>query len=251
MKPVRTAIVGYLDLLGFSQDIMVVEGQPIAISSKHLNFEILKDVSEKYILSRRNLKVTIKWASDSFVAYHMLEATDQKHEALKRISTGVAYIAESLGIVKCVFASGTFFSRGGIAIGELVGNPGDEAFGSGLVRAVEIEKSLAEDPKVCLSGGLAGIGLKLKAPTSSRDIFLLDMPIPSLDYLSFSEEASDFGARPDHLLGCHAASVHEFAILASKKPELKDKANWLLQYHNWHVKSRGDLDRLVVEVDTF
>ena len=249
MKPVRTAIVGYLDLLGFSQNIMMVEGLAGAISTKQLNFEIRKDVSEQYVLSRRNLNVTISWASDSFVAYHMLEGTEQKNEAMKRISSGVAYIAEALGITQCVFASGAFFSRGGIAIGDLVGSPGDEAFGSGLVRAVEIEKSLAEDPKVCLSGKLAGIGLKLKAHTSGRGIFLLDMPLPSLDYLSFSEEASDFGARPNHLLGCHAASVHDFAVIASKRPELKDKAKWLLQYHNWHVKSRGDLERLIVDIE--
>ncbi|MCP3872246.1 MAG: hypothetical protein GY699_03705 [Desulfobacteraceae bacterium] len=154
-----------------------------------------------------------------------------------------------LGLYHAYLLDALIFSRGGITIGELVGNPGDEAFGTGLVRAVEIEKSLAEDPKVCLSGQLAGIGLKLKAPTSCRDIFLLDMPLPSLEYLSFAEEASDFGARPEHLLGCHAASVHDFVLFALKKTKLKEKAKWLLAYHNRHVKSRGNLERLIVDLD--
>ncbi|MCP3872247.1 MAG: hypothetical protein GY699_03710 [Desulfobacteraceae bacterium] len=104
MKPVRTAIVGYLDLLGFSQDIMAAEGSPAAISNKHLNFEILKEVSSKYILERKNLNVSIQWASDSFVAYHMLEGTEKQNEAMERISTGISLVAESLGIVPCVFA---------------------------------------------------------------------------------------------------------------------------------------------------
>jgi len=132
-------------------------------------------------------------------------------------------------------------------MGPLVGDPGSEAFGAGLARAVEIENMLADEPQVLVSGALAGPALELKVPGSGRQIFHIDLPVPSLDYLSFAELVSDFGD-PKYVLAGHAERVHTLVKRAYSEWNLARKANWLLFYHNWHIQHRGGYDDLIVKL---
>jgi hypothetical protein len=245
-KP-HLAVVGFLDLLGFSSDIMSVENDPSHLVGRRIKFDIMKELASKFAIDRCNLTATMQWASDSCVAYSMVQPLSDREEGSKHIVESLRQVAMSIGLTQCIFACEEYFSRGGIAIGTLVSESGSEPFGPGIVRAVEIEKMLADEPQVLVSGVLAGPALGLQVPVNGRKIFHLDMPLPSLDYLSFAELASDFGD-PRHLLGWHAQRVHWLMELAYCEPRFAKKANWLLFYHNWHIQDRGRYENLIVRL---
>lgn len=242
----RLAVVGFLDLLGFSTDIMSLENDSSHLAGRWIKFNVIKELVNEFAIERCNLTATIQWASDSCVAYSMVKPFSDRDEGLNIVES-LRQVAISIGLAQCAFACEEYFSRGGIAIGALVGDPGSEAFGPGLARAVEIEKMLADEPQVLVSGALSGPALKLQIPTNGRKIFQLDVPLPSLDYLSFAELVSDFGD-PKHVLGWHAQRVHWLMERAYCEPKLAKKANWLLFYHNWHIQHRGCYENLIVKL---
>jgi hypothetical protein len=64
--------------------------------------------------------------------------------------------------------------------------------------------------------------------------------------LSFAEYI--WAKRPDQVIAGHAELVHNLFVKSEKVPSLRQKAKWLLEYHNNHVQSRKGLDSLIVRL---
>src|SRR5205807_2333751 len=150
-----------------------------------------------------------------------------------------------------------YFSRGGIAIGRMrqvdngERNNGqgmhDELFGPGIVRAVELERVVAKHPRIVVSARLAAAAIRVGTLAGGRRIYCPDlMELPYIDYLSFAESIGP--ERPREVLAGHAELVHNLVIRSQRRPSLRPKAAWLLEYHNSHVRMRGGLDDLIVRV---
>jgi len=71
--------------------------------------------------------------------------------------------------------------------------------------------------------------------------------MPFLDYLSLADLIDP--GEPPNVIAWHAEQVHKLVALAHSSPELAEKARWLHWYHNWHVQSRGNIDRLRVGIE--
>ena len=255
-------IVGYLDLLGFSSGIMADECDPSHLMGRKIKFEALKRCCEKFIQSAVGDELFVRWQSDSCVVFCETDDADYDDlgEPLRKAST-------AMGIIQCQFACEDYFSRGGIAVGRMVlTGLREEPFGPGLTRAVEIEKKLAIAPRVVLSALLAmhaGGFLRvddLKTYNTNRNMFVLDIGLPLvdaadyvdseflpfLDYLAFAEYI--WPEMPSEVLAGHAEMVHNLVVAAATDPLLITKSRWLLHYHNWHIASRGGLERLIVKL---
>ena len=243
------AVVGYLDLLGFSSAMMSMWPSANRLIGEHGNFGSMKKASQKAI-QEYGITFEPKWLSDSCAVYSFLDdwVEDDKEKQIDTIARALDGISAALGIIQSIFGSSRYFSRGGIALGPILEDESGEPFGPGLVQAVKIEGVLSEYPKVALSGGIAAAGMKLKVKQNGRNMFLHDLPLPTLDYLSFAEAAAGKES-PEYVLAYHAEQVHEFVEVSYKVPALREKATWLLKYHNWHVKSREGLNRLIIPLD--
>src|ERR1044072_2281442 len=137
-------VVGYLDLLGFSSDLLRLEEDPSHLMGQQIKFTALKQCCDERIRSAEDYDLDVRWLSDSCViASPVTELSDAPIEsAIKAVSTAI-------GIIQCSFANEDYFSRGGIAIGRMAqsvncdGTHGplldNELFGPALVRAAEIE----------------------------------------------------------------------------------------------------------------
>ena len=239
------AIVGLVDLLGYSADLMSVEFDASHLTGRKLKLEALRLLIEDIARQKCAIDANIYWTSDTCVVYRHFDATHDVQKTMEEANESLRQVATVLGILQCTFAAEKYFSRGGIALGSLVGERGEEPFGPGLVRAAEIEKKVIVDPKVGVSGRLAGPAINLLVPNTDRRMFLLDFPLPSIDYLSLAELCSDFGD-PRSTLAWHADSVHTFVEHAYRDHAVARKAAWLLDYHNWHIRSRGGYEDLIV-----
>lgn len=245
-------VVGYLDLLGFSSELLTLEEDPSHLMGQQLKFRLLKMSCAELIRSFVQRDIDVRWLSDSCVVAAL--APDLSEEL---IAQAIADVSTALGIIQCRFGSEDYFSRGGIAIGRMAqsvnedGTHGplldEELFGPGLVRAGEIEKSLAKVPCVLISARLVAWALKLTAPISGRSMYKFSFPLPFLDYLSFAE--CIWNEHPDEVLAGHAELVHNLVVKSQRVPSLRHKARWLLEYHNNHIQSRKDIDHLIIRLD--
>jgi len=239
------AIVGLVDLLGYSADLMSVEFDASHLAGRKLKLLALRELIADFAHERCSVDADIHWTSDTCIVYRHFNITQDVQKTEEEVAESLRQVATVLGILQCTFAPEKYFSRGGIALGALVGEKGEEPSGPGLVRAAEIEKKIIVDPKIGVSGRLAGPAINLKVPNSERDMFRLDFPLPSIDYLAFAEVCSDFGDPRSHL-AWHADAVHTFVEYAYRNPVVATKAAWLLDYHNWHIRSRGTYEDLIV-----
>ena len=138
-------VVGYIDLLGFSSDVLRLEEDPSHLMGQQIKFIALKRSCGEHIRSFVQHDLDVRWLSDSCVVAGLVTEISQTsiEQAFNAVST-------AMGIIQCRFASEDYFSRGGIAIGRMAqsvngdGTHGpllhDELFGPGLVRAAQIER---------------------------------------------------------------------------------------------------------------
>lgn len=247
----RPAIVGMLDLLGFSADLMSVELDPPHLLGRKLMFDGLKLMSAEIVSEKVKSKASIKWASDTCVVCYPLKESDlsklSKEELFAETTEGLIHVSKALGAIQCCFASSEFFSRGSIAFGMQVESGESEPFGTGLVRANDIVKNISDDPVISVSGMLSAQALSIKVNWNGRRMYMLSFPLPFIDYLSFAEVVDYFGMARI-ILAAHADHVHRFVESAYSDKTLVTKAAFLLTYHNWHIKSRGNLDNLLVKL---
>lgn len=244
----RLAVVGFIDLLGFSADLMSVESSPSHLGGRLIEFSATKRLIEDLGRERYNLIAPILWSSDSCVTYTFVQIPTDRTPTPDDVDKAVEIVSRIAGIVQCAFAISYHFSRGGIAIGPILEDAEGRPFGTGVVRAVEIEKQIVTAPRIYASGCLAGSALNLIVPENNRHMYVLDFPLPSLDYLSFAEVVSDWGD-PRRVLASHAGRVHSFVEKAYSDPTLGLKAAHLLSYHNWHIRSRGGFENLLIPLD--
>jgi len=174
---------------------------------------------------------------------HWLDSTSMEsvREAIRSVAIGA-------GIIQCLLAIETYFSRGAITIDRMfVRSVGQEPAGPALVKAVELEKDYAISPRVIAHEHVYGASHELQLDINQRKIFVFDFQMPFLDYLSFADLLNP--DEPRRAIAWHAEEVHKLVELAHSAPEIAEKARWLHWYHNWHVQSRGNSDQLMIKID--
>lgn len=242
---IQSHIIAYVDLLGFSNSVMSDEFRPGHLAGRKLKLDAMRNLVAEYIHAETKYGVNLTWMSDSLILSIPLISTNQDivDDALSKISIAA-------GIFQCVFATEDYFVRGGIAVGPMVlSDIEQEPFGTGLIRAVELEKQVANTPRIVVSAVLSGYALHLKYLKNGMKIYVLDLNLPFIDYLVFAEVTDGWSGRagPRIRLAGHAEMVHNMVVESRKNPELREKAEWLLDYHNWHIKKRGNFDDLIVK----
>ncbi|MCX6584476.1 MAG: hypothetical protein NT166_30265 [Candidatus Aminicenantes bacterium] len=248
---VETHIVGFLDLLGFSAALMSDESRPDHLAGRRFKHEVTVRLAKELIQKRAGSEVKVATLGDSFIVSIPVLSKDKDviQSALEDVSIG-------LGIISCLFAAEDYFVRGGIAFGPMVimDSLSIEPYGAGLIQAVQLEKD-AKVPTIVLSRELHNYAYSLKCPENNISMYVFGKGVPYkelpyLDYLVFAEmvnnEVKEHDPRP--ILACHAERVHEIVLDANINTILKDKADWLLLYHNSHIQKRGNNSDLIVVV---
>ncbi|MBI5681387.1 MAG: hypothetical protein HZC47_10875 [Methanobacterium sp.] len=249
-------IVAYIDFLGVSSDLMSVEHDMSHLMGKKIMFDAIRNLITDTIREVIGDSITLYWMSDSLILSSPLlfSIEEPLEEKIKYIEDTFYKISVGAGICQCISACQIYFARGGIAMGPMISSKvSEEPFGTGLVRATELEKELADFPRIISSAILSPFALKLKNPINDMKMYVFDINLPFIDYLSFAEyahgEGVDRGDGPVRLmLAGHAEGVHDLVIKSKKNPTLRGKAKWLLTYHNLHIEKRGGFSDLIVDL---
>ncbi|MGA8430057.1 MAG: hypothetical protein WB729_09565 [Candidatus Sulfotelmatobacter sp.] len=228
----RDSLVSYFDILGFKN--VVASSPPDRIVESLEELLSLSSHDPQFIrVTSRGLSAF----SDHIVRTVSLDGLSaiQSVDAIEFELTELQHIQANLA-VNGVFVRGAI-TRGPLYIDE------DLVFGPALIRAYELEQTIAVHPRVVIDPALleslardANLDERLSV-LYSRFLFRGDDIVHSVDYLQIGDHLSE---RLD-LLKTHASLVRK-GLSEATLPAVTSKYRWLASYHDRIVSQVSDAD---------
>lgn len=245
----RRSIVGFLDLLGFSQ-MATAQMQPEEAQQLLGRISAAIEDSRSYVrqvLAEDFMNApdrgTVKFFSDNLVLGYSCE-TD-----------GATTVSAAAFIIRCAqryqlrMALNGFFLRGGLTLGPVCLTD-DIIFGASLIESYQLESKTAIVPRVVLSAILSDILVPTLAATAGppaadmRELICRD--IDGWWFVNYLQAAAGVNGRIDwDLIRQHQASVLA-ATVGVTRHDVLPKFGWVSRYHNifchWHRHDPGYVD---------
>lgn len=227
--------IAFLDLLGAKNRIATCENESFEDirQSYQTAFDTCKKVQEL-----KNVKSAI--FSDNIVFALERSEAERKPEALKGFFTLVAAFQETV-ITYSQLPYG-WLLRGGITIGSLSIAPVCECamvWGKGLVHAHGIESKIAKYPRVVIDNCVVDY-------FRARPEYMKEVRFRILE----DTDGSYFLGYIDPDKACEESlPKHKCAVekqLENGNPEIKEKLEWLVDYHNWCCCLRPGAEHLMI-----
>lgn len=247
----RDSIVGFLDLLGFSQSIRITE--KLADAQLLVN-KILAAINDSRHYVRETLASEfaanpkgwgVKFFSDNLVVGHPVEGHNVTVESATRF------------VIRCAqryqlrMAFNGFFLRGALSRG-LLCLTDDIIFGSALLESYQLESKASIVPRVILSESLkdaftrtcrTDAGYKNLANSICRDI-------DGWWFVSYLEAASDGTSIDWALVERHQQAIRQ-SLAGVTAHDVLPKYGWACRYHNmfchWYRDAPGYSDRYRID----
>jgi hypothetical protein len=249
----RTSIVGFLDILGFSQAIKATAGQ----AGSQLLVDRIRaaiDESRQYVresLAREFASNPARWAlkffSDNLVVGYPFDGD------------GVSAALAAWFIIRCSqryqlrMALNGFFLRGALTQGPVCLTD-DIIFGSALLECYELESKASIVPRVILADPLRELVAKFfrgqsgRIPPESASSICRD--IDGWWFVSYLEAAATAAGVDWEVVERHKHSVLE-SLAGLTRHDVLPKFGWACRYHNmfchWHHNDPGYSDRFRIE----
>jgi hypothetical protein len=240
----RKSIVGFLDLLGFSQAVMSATPEGSQVLLDKICHAI--DDSRSYVrqvlidhLPSTSSDWTVKFFSDNLVLGYACDtpAVDA--------STAAHFVIRCVQRYQLRMVVNGLFLRGGLTLGPLCLT--DEIiFGKALIESYQLEEKFAVVPRVVLSESLSQIVVQsLQSPNdetkaSARDALCRD--IDGWWFVNYLQAAEDGGRLDWDLIERHKHSVLQ-SLSSTNRHDVLPKYGWVCRYHNmfchWHQNDPG------------
>ena len=247
----RPSIVGFLDIMGFSQAIQNASQQAEA---QHLVDRIVHALADARDYVRRSLagefeslpaNWAVKFFSDNLVVGYPFEASDSA-------------LAPARFIIACSqryqlrMAVNGFFVRGALTEGHLCLTD-DIIFGSALLESYHLESKASIVPRVILADSLKKlVANALENSTAPSHAFgrSICRDIDGWWFINYLEAACE-----NDVVDWQLISAHKQAILQSlegiRRHDVLPKYGWACRYHNmfchWYRHSQGYSDQFRIE----
>ena len=240
----RTSVVGFLDLLGFSQAVMsATPERSQALLDKichaiHDSRTYVRDMLADNLPSNRD-DWSVKFFSDNLVLGYACD------------TPAVDAAAAALFVIRCVqryqlrMVINGLFLRGGLTLGPLCIT--DEIiFGKALIDSYHLEENTAVVPRVVLSESLSQLVVKAfdasswSASNKARGALCHD--IDGWWYVNYLQAAEDSAGLDWGLIQQHKQSVRE-SLSSTNRHDVLPKFGWACRYHNmfchWNQDDAG------------
>jgi hypothetical protein len=232
-------VISYVDILGFRS---IVENQtPNSVSRAIHRFQRSSDVHAESHTSMA--------FSDLIVRVARLDGKPDHLETYRRICVEASDIAYA----QWHMMKKGYVVRGAITVGRIRAD-GQAVYGPGLIRAYDLEREMAKQPRVILDPAVAD-EFQLSSDREASDFTQSD------DYFSTSEDGfvfvdyvriacgadAEYGAQESIFLTDHRWTIQ--AGLRSPDPRVKAKYEWLKRYHIWAVEELGVREEIGIDWD--
>jgi len=230
-----TYIIAYLDFLGFEEK-MKEENSYNSLQILKFLLRGTKAVANSISRTNNINEFDIKIFSDNIL---IAQKIDQ--EKLGNQITSLINLIGSIQFHALMYFG--FLMRGGITIGELSIDP-IVVWGTGLIKAFDIEKNLAYYPRIIISDHV----LKEYDSNKQKEINLyafIKKDFDGLWFINFLLAAPNIKLIPKEF-----EILQEFVESYLKKPEkIKQKINWLVAYFNaycYELKDRIEYEKYIL-----
>lgn len=242
----RRSIVGFLDLLGFSQ---MATAQMRPEEAQQLLGRISAAIEDSRSYVRQVLsgdfanipdRGTVKFFSDNLVLGHPCDTADATP------ASAAAFIIRCAQRYQLRMAINGFFLRGGLTLGPVC-LADDIIFGASLIESYQLESKTAIVPRVVLSAILSDILVPTLAaaagPPAADMRELICRDIDGWWFVNYLHSAADCDGRIDwNLIRQHRASILA-ATVGVTRHDVLPKFGWVTRYHNlfchWHRRDPG------------
>jgi hypothetical protein len=251
----RQSVVGFLDLLGFSNSIAATTDPARA---QHLVERIVAAIEDSRQYVRSDLAAEfarlphawgMKFFSDNLVVSYPIEGED------------VAASTAALFVIRCAqryqlrMTLNGFFLRGGLAEGSICLT--DEIlFGAALLECYQLESQASIVPRVILSGPLVRrvetALAETAGPLHDQIASSICRDIDGWWFVSYLEAARGAGGVDWDLVERHKQAVLD-SLAGVTRHDVLPKYGWACRYHNmfchWHREARGYSDSFRISRD--
>jgi len=245
----KEVLLTYADLLGFRANLRLKNAEEVreALNAFREGTTPEEGFADRYEVSYFNF-------SDLIV-----RATHVHSDANKSYAVGLLFHELSdLAFAQAIMVGLGFLVRGAVTIGKVY-SESNMIFGDALVRAYELESSLAVYPRIIIDPEVLrvfeqttclkkdGHDHETERPYIRNLLAKGDDGIYFVDYLRcWGREDSD---NLYSLLDTHASLIRRFASEATVLDAKSAKVNWLANYHNEVAREWGDNDLMIKAQD--
>lgn len=247
----RSSIVGFLDLMGFSQ---AIQSAVVPSDAQRLVDRIVGALNDAREYVRRSLAGdfatlpggwAVKFFSDNLVVGYPFEGPDAAVMAAR-------FIIACSQRYQLRMAVNGFFVRGALTEGPLCLTD-DIIFGSGLLECYHLESRTSIVPRVILAEPLrrlvAGAMERTEGPPHGFGTSVC-RDIDGWWFVNYLEAAREEGRVDWSLISAHKQAILD-SLAGVKRHDVLPKYGWACRYHNmfchWHRDSAGYSDQYRIE----
>jgi hypothetical protein len=248
----RKSIVGFLDLLGFSQmAIAETEFEPSQKLLRRIAAAI--DDSRSYVrriladdFASRPVSGTVKFFSDNLVLAYPCDLDEDTPEAT------AGFVVQCAQHYQLQMSLHGFFLRGSLTLGSVCLTE-DIIFGASLIESYQLESKAAIVPRVLLSDTLRGLlipSLRTEHSLAAEARQSICRDIDGWWFVNYLQAATHPDGQIDWEL-IHQDKVNVLAATAGvTRHDILPKFGWVARYHNlfcyWHRLVPGFTDDVLI-----